>query len=190
VARGETDWVYLDRASGRPVSPSAEMMALYSDSLPEPLPRKSFPDALPAPDGVFHLQKRVEWRDIDAMQHVNNAAFLNMLEDTAIQCARHFGWPVQRLLDENIAIMLRRQQIEYKQPAYLDDELEIRSWLFDPRRIGATRHYAIRRLSDDALIAQAQGQWVMVDIETGRPMRVPAELLDDFAPNTVNAPHT
>jgi acyl-CoA thioester hydrolase len=68
--------------------------------------------------------------------------------------------------------------------------LDIQSWLFDMRRIGATRHYEFRRPSDDALIAQAQGQWVMVDLDSGRPSQVPPQLLADFAPNTANPPQT
>lgn len=187
VARAATDWVYLDRESGRPVTPLDELKVAYGDAIPKTLPREPFPTAPAAPAGVVSLHKRVEWRDIDSMQHVNNAAFLNMLEDAAIQAARHLGWPVPRLLSEKIAMMVRRQQIEYKQPALLDDELEIRTWLFDLRRIGATRYYEIRRISDDALMVRAQAQWVVVNIETGRPMRVPTQLLDDFAPNTAQS---
>ncbi len=188
MARATTDWVYLDRDSGRLVSPQAELIAAYGGDMPEPLPRVPFPSAPPAPAGVFTLRKRVEWRDIDAMQHLNNSAYFNILEDAAIQASRWLGWPAARLLEQGVAVMIRRQQIEYKQSAQLDDELEIRSWVFDLRRSGATRHYEIRRVADHALIAQAQAQWVTVNIATGRPMRVPPQILADFMPNAANPP--
>ncbi len=184
VARGSTDWVYLERESGRisPIPP--EMVAAFSGGDPvEKLPRPPFPKAPPAPEGVYRLRKRVEWRDIDSAQHLNNAAYLNYIEDCSIQAGRHYRWPLERIRQEQVGIYARRHRIAYHQPALLDDEVEISTWLFDIRRFSGTRHFDLHRVSDGALLAQVQTYWIWVDLKTGRPMRPPERYIADFGPN-------
>jgi acyl-CoA thioester hydrolase len=187
VARAATDWVYLVRDSGMLISPSEELIAAYNgDDTLISLPRETFPAPPPAPVGAFTLRKRVEWRDIDSLHHLNNAAYFNYLEDCAREVSRQLGWPSNRLLAAKIAMVIRRQLIDYKLPVPLDDEVDISTWLYDVRRFSAMRYYKLTRVSDGAMIAQAQAQWVSVNTETGKPIRVPEQMLADFAPNIVS----
>jgi acyl-CoA thioester hydrolase len=185
VARAHTDWVFLDSATLRPVPIPREMMvAFFPDGLPEPAPpRPRFPSAPPPPPGVFRLRRRVEWRDIDLAQHVNNAVYLSYLEDCGVQVAVAHGWPMSRMKGEGFAIVARRHRIEYQQPAVLDDELELATWLSDVKRATVVRHYTVTRLSDGVLLVRARTLWVWVDVKTGRPIRIPDAFLADFAPN-------
>lgn len=184
VAQASTDWVYMDRAAGQVMPVPLEIAAAYSgsDSV-ERLPRKPFPTPPPAPAGVFNLRQRVEWRDIDAAEHLNNAAYLNYIEEAAIHAAAHYGWPISRSRAAGFAMVARRHHIEYLQPAKLADELDVTTWLFDVRRTSAIRHYRITRPADGAMLAQAQTLWVAVSLETGKPLRVPEQFVRDFAPN-------
>jgi acyl-CoA thioester hydrolase len=185
VAQARTDWVYMDRATEqvRPVPP--EIIQAYSGSaVLARRPRPAFPEPPPPPAGAFTLRKRVEWRDIDGMQHLNNAAYFNYIEDCGIQVARHYGWPLPRYRAAGFAMIARRHHIVYERPAALDDELDITTWLFNARRTSALRHYEITRAGER--IARAQTLWVAVSLETGRPLRPPADYADDFAPNIVS----
>ena len=185
VARAHTDWVFLDSATWRPAPIPPEMMAaFFPEGLPDPAPpRPRFPSAPPPPPGVFRLRRRVEWRDIDTAQHVNNAAYLAYLEDCGVQVAAAHGWPMSRMQAEGFAIVARRHRIEYRQPAALDDELELATWISDVKRATAIRHYTVTRVGDGALLARARTLWVWVDQKTGRPIRIPGAFLADFAPN-------
>ena len=189
VARASTDWVFLDDATGRPAPIPPEMMAaFYPEGLPESLPpRERLAPAPPPPPGVFRARRRVEWRDIDPAGHVNNAVYLAYIEDCGIQVAAAYGWPMARMAAEGFALVARRHQIEYKQPAVLDDELELATWVSDVKRVTVTRHYTVTRLSDGALLAQARTHWVWADVKTGRPIRVPSHFMADFAPNVAGA---
>ena len=84
---------------------------------------------------------------------------------------------------EGFAIILRRQRMTLSAPAELDDAVEIATWVSDVKRVTATRHYTITRSSDGVLLARIDTLGVWVDLNTGRPMRIPAGLLADFAPN-------
>jgi acyl-CoA thioester hydrolase len=188
VARAVTDWVFLDLSRQRPVSVPQEMVdAFLPEGAPDSVsPREPFPEAPAPPPGVFRQRRRVTWADLDPAGHVNNAVYLSYLEGCAIQDAISRGWPVSRMLEEaQFAIVARRYRIEYRQPAYLNDELELSTWISDVRRVTAIRHYAIRRVDDDVLLARAWARWAWVDPESGRPVRIPAAFLEDFAPNIV-----
>ncbi len=184
VARASTDWVYVNRETGRLATIPPEMIAAFAGDDPVvTLPRPAYPTPPPAPTGVYKLVKRVEWRDIDSAQHMNNAAYLNYIEDAGLQVARHFHWPLTRAAQEGVGVFARRHHVAYRQPALLDDELEISTWLFDVKRFSAVRHFDIKRVSDNLLLAQVQTYWIFIDLETGKPMRVPQHYLDDLAPN-------
>jgi acyl-CoA thioester hydrolase len=188
AVRAMTDWIFIDRRTQRPVSIPQEVAAAYlPHGAPEGAPpRKPFPSAPPPPAGVYRQQRRVQWSDVDPTKHVNNAVYLSYLEDCAVRDAVSRSWPMQRMLDEGgFAIVARRYRIEYRQQALLDDELEVATWISDVKRATAVRHYSIRRVNDGELLTRARALWVWVDVDSGRPMRIPEQFAVDFAPNIV-----
>lgn len=188
VVRAQTDWVFMEGAIRRPAPIPREMMvAFFPGGLPEPAPpRPRFPSAPPPPPGVFRLRRRVEWRDIDAAQHVNNAVYLTYLEDCGLQAAAAHGWPMSRMQAEGFGIIARRHRIEYRQPAVFDDELELATWVSDVKRATAVRHYTVTRVSDGALLARARTLLAWVNTETEQPIHIPDAFLADFGPNIVD----
>jgi acyl-CoA thioester hydrolase len=185
VARASTDWVFLESDTLRPVSIPQELItAFFPDGPPEETPaREPFPKAPPPPPGVFTVKRRVGWRDIDPAQHVNNANYLAYIEDCGVEVAAAHGWPMTRMMAEGFGIVARRFRIEYRLAAVLGDTLEIATWISDVKRATVVRHYIIKRVSNGELIARAHVLWVWVNLETGRPMRIPDGFLDPFVAN-------
>ena len=188
IARGMTDWVYIDRESQRPVNVPPEMIQAFAPDGEEVITqsRESFPKPPPPPPEVYTMRRRVMWQDIDQAQHVNNAVYLSYVEDCGFQLLKHFKWPMQQMMDEGRAILIRKHQIQYLQPALFDDEVEIASYVYDVKRTSAMRYYSITRVSDGALLAQVNSLGVWVDLSTGQPARFPTEFLADFAGNAVS----
>ncbi len=188
IARASTDWVYLDLKTNRPVTVPIEMInAFFPEGMPQVAPpRDPFPDAPPPPPGVFKLRRRVTFNEIDMAQHVNNAVYLSYVEDAAMQVLPAFGWPIDQLLAKDCAIYARHHRIEYLQPALLDDEIEIATWVSQIKRSSGVRHFTITRVSDGQLLARVNTVAVWVDLKTGQPARFPEEFLRDLAPNVVS----
>lgn len=184
VAEAYSDWVYLDRQSMRPTRIPAEMVTAFApDGRLEPAERRPFP-AFPAPPpGVFRLTRRARWSEIDPAGHVNNAAYLSLLEDAAMELMATRAWTAARMQAEGFGIVAREYRLEYRQPALLDDELQVATWVSDVKRATAKRHYTVCRLADGELLLRAQALWVWVDLATGRPLRIPTDFLQAFADN-------
>lgn len=185
VARGATEWIYVDTARGMPVAvPDAMVLDFHPEGMPESAPaREKFPDAPAPPPDVFRQMRRVEWRDIDTEQHVNNAVYVAYLEDASVQVGRHHGWSIARIAESGFAMMLRQIRLIYLKPAQLDDELAVSTWVSNVRGASALRHYTITRPADEATLVRAVGQWVCLNRETLRPMRFPEAFMADMAAN-------
>jgi len=185
IAKAYTDWVFVDDQTKRPVMISPEMqLAFFPEGLPEQFPKRdSFPHLPPPACQVFHFQRRVEWREIDSAGLVNNPCYLDYAAECGFQAIAAFRWPISRMMEQGFAIFLREIDIQYLQPAFYGDELEISSWVSDVRRVSAIRHYQIRRMNDNAEIARIHTLGVWVNIANGMPVRIPENMLRDFADN-------
>ncbi len=178
LAEAQTDWVYLDLTTSRPAPIPRDMMsAFFPEGIPqEAPPRERFPAVAPR-EGGFTVQRRVEWRDIDPVQHVNNAVYVAYIDDAALQDYAAHGWPAARMQAAGFMVAVRRHQIEYRLPALLDDMLRIETW-----RDGASARYtAIRRAADGALLVQSLMQLGWTEPATGAPVDPPPEFITGLA---------
>src|SRR5438552_8716144 len=77
VARGVTDWVYVNSQTGQPARIPPEMVAAFIPEGPPPAaPGRHFPPGPPPPPGRFAMRRKVMWQEIDMAGHVNNAQYL------------------------------------------------------------------------------------------------------------------
>lgn len=177
VAQAQTDWVFLDQATQRPVVIPPEMKAaFFPEGAPKTSPRRErFPTPPPTPPGAHRQRRRAEWRDLDQAGHVNNAVYLSYIEDCGVDMAAAHDWP--------IAVVARSHRIEYKQPALPGDELEVVAWLSRVQGSTAVRHSTVTRVGDGALLVQARTVQEWVDPQTGRSTPLPAALLAALKPS-------
>jgi acyl-CoA thioester hydrolase len=182
LASASTDWVYLKADTLLPAAVPPEMIAAFApDGDVKMAPRRErFPEPPPPPPGVFKLRRRSEWRDIDTPRHVNNAAYVDYINNLGIQAALAHGWTPERMRELGFAIIARKHHIEYRQPALLDDELELTTWVSDVRRASSVRHYTISRVADGELLTRIRSLWFCVGLADHKPMRFPSAF-DDFA---------
>ncbi len=125
-----------------------------------------------------------EWRDLDAVGHVNNATYADYVEDIARQAAANYGWPAAAMTAHGFDLATRKMCIDYQQPALPGDELEIATWLSEVTPDSAVRHTTIVRVSDGELLAQARTGWGCVDVNTRVAVAAPEAFLNDLMPNT------
>jgi len=179
VARAYTDWVFLDLDTGRPaVIPDEVVVAFFPDDSPgEAQSRERFPIAPPPPPGVFTQHRQVEWRDLDSVGHVNNAAYGDYVEDAARQAVSACGWPASRMAEAGFDLATRQLRIEYRQQARPGDELVVSTWLSELTDQGGHRHTTVARAGDGEMLAQAWARWGCVDQKTRSPIPVPETLV-------------
>lgn len=185
VAESRTDYVFLDIARQAPASiPSEIIEALFiGEAQPARLIREPFPDPLPAPPGAITWQRRVEWRDVDPFGHLNNASYLSYTQEAAIEAGLAYGVTHGSSNEVGLGWALKRSRIEYLRPALPDEELQIETWLTSLRQASAVRVYSMTRISDGEQLARAESHWLTVDLDSGKPRRLPQWMREALAPN-------
>ena len=190
VAKASTDWVYLDRASQRPVAVPNEMITAFApeglDGLTPGERRDKFPEPPPPPPGAYTMRRRVEWRDVDSAEHVNNAVYLSYMEESAIEQSASIDWPMTRMRDEGFGMIARRHLFDYRHQAVLGDELDVTTYLSEPRRSSIIRNFIVARPNGE-IVARSRSLYICVNLEKNTPMRIPQHVMDDFA-DVVAAP--
>lgn len=116
--------------------------------------------------------------DIDEQNHVNNAVYLRWVQDVAVAHWQAIASPDAQ---EAIGWVVLRHEIDYKTPATLGDEIALRTWVGKASRLTFERFTEIRRKNDGQLLSKARTLWCPIDVNTGRPTRVSAEVRARFS---------
>ena len=116
--------------------------------------------------------------DIDEQNHVNNTVYLRWVQDVATTHWRAVASPKAQ---EIIGWVVLRHEIDYEGPATLGDEVVLRTWVGKATRLTFERFTEVRRNRDGRLLSEARTLWCPIDAQTGRPIRVSAEVRSQFS---------
>jgi acyl-CoA thioester hydrolase len=128
--------------------------------------------------------------DIDLVGHVNNVVYLQWMQDAAIAHSTALGWSAERYQAYGAGWVARLHQIEYLQPAYAGDQVIIRTWVADLKKVTSLRRYRMVRHDppkDDpegprkeTVLAVAHTNWAFIDFSTLTPKRIPIEVASAY----------
>ena len=128
---------------------------------------------------VFRYRLIVPSDSIDGNGHVNNVAYVQWMQDAAI---RHFdalgGTPL--MAEAHATWVVRSHKIEYLSSAFAGEEIEVRTWIADARRVRSLRKYEFVRPSDGKTLVRGETDWVFISTRDGRPAAIPPSILRIF----------
>lgn len=114
---------------------------------------------------------------IDDLNHVNNVAYLQWVQDIAKQ---HWECATELALREKIAWVVVNHFIEYKTPAFENEVLILKTWVQKYSGVTSERHTEIIRKADQKLLVQAKTIWCLINKSSGKPMRITQDLINQF----------
>ncbi|MEZ5015136.1 MAG: thioesterase family protein [Chitinophagales bacterium] len=112
----------------------------------------------------------------DMFGHVNNARYLELLEETRWEWLNKMT-PFEYFEKKNMSFVVVRVAIDYRRPAVLNDVLEISVDIKEITNKSATVHQNVIRQGDQKLIAEADVTFVMVDNASGKSIPIDADLI-------------
>lgn len=122
----------------------------------------------------FKYKVKVFYEDTDAGGVVYYANYLKFFERARTEAIAEIGLSNKKLLEEfGVLIIVKSCNIDYKKPAKLEDQLEIKSIISS---ISNSSFKMIQKVfRDDDLLTSSEIHLVIVD-KKGKPSRIPDEL--------------
>ena len=138
-------------------------------------------NASSAAPAIFREEIVVPPAAIDVNGHVNNVVFVQWMQDVA---TRHFNaMGCAEAMRHAAAIwVVRAHTIEYRAPAFVDDRIQVSTWVVNVSRVRSLRRYQFMRMSDGKVLVCGETDWVLVNAATGRPCSIPESIQKAFVP--------
>ena len=126
---------------------------------------------------TFEMRFTAAPEHIDELGHVNNAVWVQWIQQVAVAHWEALADPAHR--DSYVWVVVRHE-IDYLRPALDGDRITARPWVgVAPRGARFDRHVEFTG-NDGRLCVRARTAWAIIDKASGRPIRVPAEVVAPF----------
>jgi len=126
---------------------------------------------------VFELPIVASEADIDELGHVNNAVWVQWIQEVAL--AHWYSVAALEHQDDYIWVVVRHE-IDYLRAAFEGEVLIGRTWVGEaPKGARFDRHMEF--VGEDGKVRVcAVTQWAIIDKASGRPIRVPPDVIAPF----------
>ena len=159
---------------------------MISAAIPKLVPRQADFDlaAYEIPHRApFLLDLKVEEGELSrAIAHVSNVEYVRWLDRAAELHADALGYTRAWMLEQGLMWFVARHEIDYHAEVWPDDELVVATWVRDMQRVRSWRDYMIIRPSDASVVCRAATLWVLVRLESRRPVRISRAMAERFTP--------
>jgi acyl-CoA thioester hydrolase len=126
---------------------------------------------------VFELTFTAGPEHIDQLGHVNNAVWVQWMEQVAVA---HWDSVADAAHRAAYFWVVVRHEIDYLRPAVEGDRIVARTWIGEAPR-GARFDRPVEFTGADGRVCvRARTDWAIIDKALGRPIRVPAEVVAPF----------
>ena len=115
---------------------------------------------------------------IDENGHVNNVAYVQWMQDIAVEHYASIGGIIAQ--GQDATWVVREHRIEYLLPAFVNEVIEIKTWVENIRRVRSLRKYEFVRKSDGKILVKGETDWVFVNVKTGMPHAIPDQVSKIF----------
>jgi acyl-CoA thioester hydrolase len=115
--------------------------------------------------------------DIDELGHVNNAVWVRWIQDVAT--AHWYAVAAPEHAEAYIWIVVRHE-IDYLRSVGPGETVTARTWVGDAPKGARFDRYVAFFGADDKPRVEAKTSWAIIDRKSGRPIRVPPEVIAPF----------
>jgi len=126
---------------------------------------------------AFELELTARPEHIDVLGHVNNAVWVQWMEQVAVAHWEAVAAPAHK--DAYFWVVVRHE-IDYLRAALEGDRIVARTWVGEaPQGAKFDRHMEFVA-EDGKVCVRARSWWAIIDKAAGRPIRVPPEVVAPF----------
>ena len=128
---------------------------------------------------MYEEKGKVRYSEIDSEGKLTIPALMNYFQDCTNFQSESLGVGFKTLMEHDLAWILSSWQICVNKMPGLAEDIKTQTWPTDFKGFFGTRNFCLRS-ADDEVLAYANSIWVLIDIKTGKPTRVPDFVADRY----------
>ncbi len=122
---------------------------------------------------------RVRHYECDPQGILHLPVLLHYMQEAAFGASTAVGFSPARYEQLKLQWLAYETELRTLAPIRYGDRLTLRTWVRDFRRVRSLRHYAVYR--GDTLVAEADTDWVLLDLEKLFPTRITEDVVAAYA---------
>ncbi len=128
---------------------------------------------------MYQFDSRIRYSEVDKECNLTLTAMMNYFQDCSVAHSESLDRGVRYLSENHMAWVLSSWQICCDNMPRLFDEVTVSTWAYDMKAFYGYRNFTMDRKNGERL-AYANSVWVLVDTLTGRPIKVPEDIINEY----------
>lgn len=124
---------------------------------------------------MYKLEGKVRYSEADASSTLTTTALMNYFQDSSTLHSESLEVSGEQLLEQNMAWVLSFWQICIDRLPKLSEDIVVSTWPYQTKGLFGQRNFCMED-KDGNRLAYANSIWVLIDVRTGRPIRIPEEV--------------
>lgn len=137
-----------------------------------------FPDSSPILSYSHTLRSR--YGETDKMGYVYYGRYPEFFEVARTEMMRSKNLSYREMEENGVMLPVVSMEIDYKQPVFYDEEMQIKVMLFDKPLVRLQTYYAIYTQRQQKPHVRGRVDLCFIDSETRKPVKAPASFLERF----------
>lgn len=128
---------------------------------------------------MFGMDGQIRYSEVSPEGKLTDLSLMDYFQDASVYQSEKLGLGITFFKEHNVAWVLYSWQIEKVNLPRLGTKIIVDSWPYTMGGFYANRNFVMKD-TEGNILAKADSKWVLVDLETGRPKRIPQELADRY----------
>ncbi|MBL1215112.1 MAG: acyl-CoA thioesterase [Ignavibacteriae bacterium] len=126
------------------------------------------------------INEAVKFHEVDMLGICNNAVYFNYFEDARLKYVQDIvkKFKLRNFLSGDSFFIMVRNECDYIEPAYLDDELKIHTKIDYIKNSSFGFKHLVKKVSSGKIIAKGGGAVVHINKTTNQSIPLPQEFYD------------
>ncbi len=124
----------------------------------------------------YRVPFQIRSYEVDVHQRAGVSAICNYFQEAAGVHAHHLNFDITHLLDNGLTWVLYKMHIRIRSNPLRWQDVEVETWPSPGDGLRAFRDYILWDGNGERM-AEAVSQWMVLDVQTRRPVRIPDEIL-------------
>lgn len=138
-------------------------------------------------NSIFETKITIRPDDIDLNNHVHNAKYLDYVQATRYeQMKNNYKMPMEDFHKLGYNWVASSAYIEWKRALLLDDKIVVKTQLDSIDGAQCKVNFWIVKQANNKIASEGNIIYTMISIKTGRPVRIPEDVIENYSSKTDN----